>query len=115
MKLRNDETMKAMLETSGRYEVREMHLFDSDARVAKALCGVDASADDRIGVDYYLERRKDDLGVGTVCEGCKAQTVPFAKNRIRDLEAEGRWDEADEYRLLAATLVRETGPGSSSG
>ena len=73
------------------------------------------SADDRIGVDYYLKRRKDDLEVGTVCEGCKAQTVPFAVNRSRDLEAEGLVDEAEEYRRLADTLLRETGLGRFSG
>ena len=32
MKTRDDETMKVTLETNRRYEVRKMHLFDSDAR-----------------------------------------------------------------------------------
>ena len=57
MKTRGDETMKATLETNGRYEVREMHLFDTDAREEKALCGVDTSADELRGVDGYLEDR----------------------------------------------------------
>ena len=54
---RNDETMKATLETDGRYEVREMHLFDTDAREEKALCRVDTSADELRGVDGYLDDR----------------------------------------------------------
>ena len=57
----------------------------------------------------YFKRRKDDLEVGTVCEGCKAQTVPFAANRIWDLEAEGLLDEVEEYRQLAGALRMETG------
>ena len=75
----------------------------------------DTSVDDRTGVDYYLERRKDGLPVGTVCEGCKALVVPFAENLIRDLNADGRMDEAGDYRLLAHTLLREIGLGPSLG
>ena len=60
-----------------RHEVMEMHLFEIDAAEEKALCGEDTSATDRIGVDYYLERRKDGLEVGTVCERCKALAVPL--------------------------------------
>ena len=52
--------------------------------------------------------------VGDICEGCKALVAPFATNLIRDLEAEGSLDEADEYHQLAGTLLRETGPGHSS-
>ena len=115
MKSRDDRPFELKREDTRTGEVTEMHLFDTDAREEKALCGADTSADDRIGVDYYLGRRKDDLEVGTVCEGCKAQTVPFAVNRSRDKEAEGRLDEADEYRQLADTLVRETGLGRFSG
>ena len=115
MKNRNDETMKVTLETNRRYEVREMHLFDTDASEEKALCGVDASADDRRGVGGYLESRLYGLWVGTICEGCKALAVPFAVNLTRDLEAEGRLDEAEEYRQLADTLLRETGVGPCSG
>ena len=108
---RNDETMKATLEADRRYEVREMHLFDTDARGEKALCGVDTSADELRGVDGYLDDRLNGSSVGTVCERCKAQAAPFAVNRIRDLEAEGLLDEAEEYRQLADTLLRETGLG----
>ena len=50
------------------------------------------------------------LSVGTLCEGCKAQAVPFAANLTRDLEADGLVDEAEEHRQLADTLLRETGP-----
>ena len=49
------------------------------------------------------------LWVGTICEGCQALAIPFAANLTRDLEAEGLVDEADEYRQLADTLLRETG------
>ena len=115
MKTRDDKTMKVTLELNRRYEVREMHLFDTDASEEKALCGVDASADDRRGVDGYLEDRLNGVWVGAVCEGCKALAVPFAVNLTRDLEAEGRLDEAEEYRKLADTLLRETGLGSCSG
>ena len=68
-----------------------------------------------MSVDYYLERRKDGLEVGTVCEACKALAVPFAMSLTRDLEAEGWLDEADEHRQLADTLLRETGLGPCSG
>ena len=89
MKNRNDETMKVTLETNRRYEVREMHLFDTDASEEKALCGVDASADDRRGVDGYLEDRLNGVWVGAVCEGCKALAAPFAVKRIRDYGGRG--------------------------
>ena len=115
MKTRDDRTMKVTLETNRRYEVREMHLFDTDASEEKALCGVDASADDRRGLDGYLEDRLHGFSVGAVCEGCKALAVPFAVNIIRDLEAEVLLDEADEYRQLADTLLRETGLAPFSG
>ena len=96
-------------------EVVEMDLFDPNADEEKALCGEDTSANDRISVDYYLERRKDGLEVGTVCEACKALVVPFALNLIQDLEAEGLLDEAEKYRKLADTLLRETGLAPSLG
>ena len=112
---RNDETMKVTLETNRRYEVREMHLFDTDAREEKALCGVDTSADELRGVDGYLEDRLYGSSFGIVCERCKALAVPFAVNSIRDLDTEGLLDEAEEYRQLADTLLRETGLAPSSG
>ena len=51
------------------------------------------------------------LSVGTLCEGGKALAIPFAEKLIRDLEAEGLVEsssEAEEYRQLADTLLRET-------
>ena len=42
-------------ETNSRYEVREMHLFDTDAREEKAMWGVETFADDRRSVNDYLE------------------------------------------------------------
>jgi len=86
----------------------EMHLFDEGARVEEALCGADSSASNRMGVDYYMEQRKNGLGVGSVCEGCKALVPPFARIRSLDLEAEGLLDEVEKYREFAARLYRET-------
>ena len=103
--------MKATPETNSRYESTEFHLFDTDATEEKALCG----ADYRRGVGGYLESRLYGLRVGTICEGCKALAIPFAANLTRDLEAEGLLDEAEEYRQLADTLLRETGLGRFLG
>ena len=107
--------MKATPETNSRYESTEFHLLDTDAREEKALCGVNVSADDLRGVDGYLEDRLYGVSVGVVCEVCKALAIPFAVNLTRDLESEGRLDEANEYRRLADTLLRETGLGRFSG
>ena len=91
----------------------EMHLFDGNARDEEALCGADSSTEGRMGVDYYLDCRRRGAPVGTVCEGCKTLAVPFAENRVRDLEADGDADEAEEFRRLAGTLARETGQDRS--
>ena len=115
MKNREDRTLKATPETNSRYESTESHLFDTDATEEKALCGADTSAAYRRAVGGYLESRLYGLSVGTLCEGCKAQAVPFAANLTRDLEAEGLVEEADEYRQLANTLLRETGLGPCPG
>ena len=89
----------------------EMHLFDEDARQEQSFCGAKTSAEGRMGVYCYLEDRLNDTGVGTVCEGCKALSVPFAETHVMDLEADGDADEAEELRRLAGTLARETGQG----
>ena len=120
MNVHDNSTLKATPETTRRhemtrFEITEMHLFDPYADEEKALCGGDTSANDRISVGYYRERRKDGLEVGTVCERCKAMAVPFALSLTRDLEAEGLLDEAEEYRRLADTLLRETGLAPSLG
>ena len=39
MRRQDDGRLEAELETFGRREVNEMHLFDTDAREEKALCG----------------------------------------------------------------------------
>ena len=113
MNVHDDGTMKVTPEARRRHET--MHLFDPDAAEEKALDGEDTSANYRISVYYHLERRKDGLEVGTVCEACKALAVPFALNLIQDLEADGLMDEAEEYRRLADTLLRETGLAPSLG
>ena len=115
MKIRRDESLTVGVETSRRYEVMEMHLFDENASRERALCGDAGSSDGRIGLDYYMGQRKDGLGVGTVCEDCKAFVPPFARGRSRDLEADGRVDEAEEYRRLADMLLGETGSVVFSG
>ena len=108
MKAKGDESLTLAVETDRRYEVNEQHVFDENAAEERALCGDASSSDGRIGVDYYMGQRKDGLGVGTVCEGCKALVPPFARGHSRDLEADGRLDEAEDYRELADTLLRET-------
>ena len=89
--------------------VVELHLIDPNADKERAFCGGDTCDHDRRDVYGYMEDRLRGSWVGTICERCKALAVPFAKSRARDLEAEGRLDEADEYRVLADTLRRETG------
>ena len=93
----------------------EMHLFDNDATEEEALCGSGTTDDERRGVEGYLEDRLYGHSVGTVCEGCKALAVPFAETLIRELEAYGLEDEAEEYRQLADTILRETGSRRSEG
>ena len=116
MKNREDRTLKATPETNSRYESTESHLFGTDATEEKALCGADTSADYRRGLRRLPgEPVAWTLWVGTLCEGCKAQAVPFAANLTRDLESEGLLDEAEEHRQLADTLLRETGLGRFSG
>ena len=115
MKSRDDRAYELRREDTRTREVLEMHLFDIDAREEKALCGVDVSADDRRGVDGYLEDRLYGVSVGAVCEGCKALAIPFAVNLIRDLKSEGLLDEAEEFHQLADILLRETGLEPWSG
>ena len=91
----------------------EQHLFDENARLEEALCRADTSAVYRRGVRGYLCERLGNIDVGTVCEGCKAQAIPFAQTIAHDLEAEGMLDEAEDYRRLAETLRNETGQDGS--
>ena len=87
----------------------EMHLFDETARLEEALCRADTSAEERRGVKGYLCDRLANIDVGTVCESCKAQAIPFAQTIAQDRVAEGKLDEAEKYRRLAETLLKETG------
>ena len=66
-----------------------------------------------MSVGYCMGQRKNGLEVGRVCESCKAFAPPFALRLSRDLEAEGTLDEAEEFRRLAETLLKETGPDQS--
>ena len=90
-------------------EEETMHLFDAEARKEVAFCGAKTSADDRTSLQYYEERRRHSLTVGTVCEPCKDRSVAFARRLCREFVAEGRSDEAEVYRCLADTLAKETG------
>ena len=96
-------------ETNRRYEVNEMHMVNRYATRERPLCGGSASDDERIAVDYHLEERKDNVPVGTVCEGGKVRSIPFAEQIYRNLVDEGLPDDAEEHRRLARTLARETG------
>ena len=97
------------LQTIGRDEVVEMHLFDENASDEEALCGADAPDDERRSVIGYLEDRFDGHSLGTVCRECKAQSLPFAVKLALDPEDERPMHEAEEYGRLAETLTRETG------
>ena len=57
------------------HEEETMHLFDAEAWEEEALCGAETSVNDRISLQYYVERRRYDLAVGTVCERCKPRAV----------------------------------------
>ena len=96
-----------------RNEVMEMHLFDVEAAEEKSLCGEDSSSIERISLDYYLEERSHGHWVGTVCQECKALAMTLAKviinDMAKDLEAEGRLDDAEDCWKLLYSLARETG------
>ena len=96
-------------EIERRREIIEMHLFDDDSAEEEALCEVDASDDYIRSAICYLEDRLHGAGVGAVCQACKAWAVPFVVSLARDLEAEGLIAEAEEYRQLSETLLREFG------
>ena len=87
----------------------ERHLSDTEADEEKPRCGADNSDSELIAAVYYLEDRLRDRPVGTVCEACKVEAVPFAVDISGELEAEGLLDEAADYRKLADRLAREAG------
>ncbi len=120
VKLCNCQTLKASIETEGRFqltrhEVFEMHLFDEDAAEEQALCGKDTDNTERRGVRGYLEDRLCGNRVGTVCQDCEDRDAPFTRKIIDDLEADERLEEAHEYRLLADRLAKERGQDDSRG
>ena len=71
MKPRNDLDYEMIPRTCRRYEVIVMHLFDDEADDETPLCGTGVSIHDRIGVDYYLDRRKDGLRLGPCARGAR--------------------------------------------
>ncbi len=113
MTVYGDGSSTCAVETNKRFEVNEQHLFDENADTESAFCGAESSPNERVSVGYYLEQRKNGFDVGTVSESCKAFAPPFALRISCDLEAEGRLDEAEEYRRLYETLRKETGQDRS--
>ena len=109
VKTTDDRSFEMSPETNRRHQVMEMHPVNRREGDERPPCGAQVSDDERVDVEDYLEGRKDGIDVGTVCEKCKAHAVSFAVIEARDLEDEGLLDEAEEYRQLAETLVRETG------
>lgn len=95
----------------------EMHLFDENAREEEALCGVETLDEERRSVVFYLEDRAHGSSVGNVCQECKVLAAPLAREiieaAVKEHEAEGRFDVAEDYRELAQTLARETGQDRS--
>ena len=87
-----------------------MHLFNTQAKEEKALCGADVPAVDLTGLDEYLERRKYGFPVGNVCGPCKVHAVRWAENRILELEA-----DAEELRVVADELERTAAGSSEEG
>ena len=86
-------------------ELIEMHLFDADAREEESLCGAEVSVLDLTTVQDYLECRKHNSSVPTVCNACKVPAIHFARMRHFALTDEGMTDEAEIYRWLADTLT----------
>ena len=93
---------KPKIQNYRRYEVDTMHLFNTQAKEEKALCGADVHTVYLTGVDEYLERREYSLPAGNVCEPCKVQVVRWAENRILELES-----DAGELRVGANELERK--------
>ena len=91
----------------------DIHLFDANAREEEALCGAEVSVLDLTTVQDYLERRRHDLSLPTVCSRCKVSAIPFVRMRRSALIEEVMTDEAEIYRRLADTLSRETDPDLS--
>ena len=87
MTVRIDTAPKLKIQTNGRYEMETMHLMDTEAEEEAALCKAEVSGHDLTGLGNCMDRRKDDLPVGTVCEPCKALAVQWAANRLLKLEA----------------------------
>ena len=112
MKTTSDKDSETRLDTEGRFQLIEVHLFDEDAAEEQTLCGTETSATGRRGVRGYLEDRLDAIGVGTICEGCKEWAIPFAEAIAQARMAESLAHEAEEYLRLAVMLRRETGPST---
>ena len=106
MEATRDKTFNTRLDTNRRNEVNSMHLFDDEAADETPLCRAGVSVHNLIGVDYYLERRKDDLPVGTVCEDCKAEIVRLVEKRCRELKADAGVCLVKAGRLRKRDAVR---------
>ena len=86
MRTNGNELLMWVVKTNRRYEVMEMHLVERSEKTEVVFCAADVSEDERMGVDYYLEQRKDGFGVGTVCEECKVLAITSAMKRACEPE-----------------------------
>lgn len=97
----------------------ETHLVNRKSGEENPFCGAEASDGECIGVMYYLRARLARSSVGTICEACKVQAEPLAREiieaAVEEHEAEGRFDVAEDYYELGKTLARETGQDSLAG
>ena len=100
--------LETELETNRRREVIEMHLFDDVAAEEKALCEADTSHDTRRSAMCYLEDRLHGASGRRRLREVQGPGDTVRREGAQDLEAEGLLDEAEEYRQLAETLLRET-------
>ena len=101
------------------YEAMDMHLVNRSVGSEAPFCGADASDNEWMGVDYYLEDRVHGPSVRNVCQKCKALAMPLVveiiESAIEEHEAEGRFDVAEDYWELGKRLAGETGQDSLAG
>ena len=123
MKLSSDYVMGTMENERRcpimRYDVKDMHLVNRMPEERLRSVGRMPPRMSGMGVDYYLEMRKDGFKVGNICRECKLLAMPLAAEiieaAVEEHEAEGRFDVAEDYQELGKSLARETGQDSLAG
>ena len=106
MKDIDDGTIEVNMNTYGRHEMIEVHLFDSDARDEEALCRAESSVHSRTILQDYLERRRNELTVPTTCDPCKALAASWIEKRCRQLDADACDLRAKAERLIHRDATR---------